>query len=329
MQPAVPLGIEEEVFIVEGDRPSPHSLYYLARLLWRNPRYYYTHSASNFARGRDVRQGIMGGVEVATMPAPSPDAVVSDLEARRRELAAVCPAPIVPTGHLFDVDQPTNTCGLHVHVGPVPNPRRTYRNLVYFLPLLALMTANSPFAGGRQRGLSYRMLRSFAIGPLRSDWTYRFQDLILSRRLGTIEIRVFDPFPDLERLRWLLHCVTAVAALERELPGDLDAYNRLREAVAREGYGARLRRLYRELSALVPVPEDLFAHPPALHVIRLRALHGSRATYAALDSAYRGGPMVPRPLPPRALNPAKVAAGLIGYYLVKAPYVVAKAAREW
>ncbi len=334
------MGIEEEVFITEPRRPSLNSLYYLARLLWRDPVFYYTHSASNFARGRDARSCLMGGVEIATRPAAGPAAAVRDLTRRRRELALAADGLLVPVGHLFDLEAPTNTCGLHVHLGGLPYPRRSYAALVRYLPVLAAATVNSPLAGGRDVGVSYRMQRSFAIGPLRSDWAYRFQDIIYSRRLGTIEIRVFDPFWDLERLRWLLGACLAVAQLERPVALDLDRYNRLREVVAREGYGGPLRRLYRELAAFYPLPEELLLRPPAEETRRLHRQRGVEGAYLALDRAYRfgkpptlteeGGPGR-RPLSVGALlgAPARLAAGLVGYLLPKAPYVALKAWREW
>ncbi|MGB9620213.1 MAG: hypothetical protein ACPL7K_07360, partial [Armatimonadota bacterium] len=89
-------GIEEEVFITEPERPTIRSLYYLARLLARNPLFYYTHSAHNFTRGRDVRVGIMSGVEISTAIHEDPDAVVDDLARRRADLAAVTSGLIVP-----------------------------------------------------------------------------------------------------------------------------------------------------------------------------------------------------------------------------------------
>ncbi len=333
------LGLEEEVFITEPRRPSLNSLYYLARLLWRDPAFYYAHSASNFARGRDVRSCLMGGVEIATRPAPLPAGAVRDLARRRRDLAAAADGLLVPVGHLFDLEAPTNTCGLHVHLGGLPHPRRSYAALVRYLPVLAAAAVNSPLAGGRDVGVSYRMQRSFAIGPLRSDWTYRFQDLIYSRRLGTIEIRVFDPFWDLERLRWLLGACVAVALLERPVAADIDHYNRLREVVAREGYGGPLRRLYRELAAFYPFPEELLLHPPAEETRRLHRQRGVEGTYAVLDRAYRYGEAPPlaargggRPARPAGgwlVTPVRLAGGVVGYLLPKAPYVAFKAWREW
>lgn len=334
MKKPIYLGLEEEVFITDPDRPSLQSLYYLARLLWRNPRYYYTRSASNFARGRDIGQGLMGGVEIATLPCPDPDLLVDELAARRRELAGVTQGLIVPVGHLFETETPSNTCGLHVHVGPVDNPRRLHTNLLHFLPLLAALSVHAPFAGGAWQGVSYRMQRSFAIGPVRDDWEYRFQDLIHAKRVGTIEIRAFDPFPDLERLRWLLKAIAAIAAIEEDLPADPVTYNQLRMRVTREGYIPALRPLYRELAALCPLPETLLLEPPAASTAALRSALGTVGAYAALDRAYRRGiaPEAKAAGPaqlPAGPHPAKVVAGVLGYYLVKAPYVLLKARQEW
>lgn len=72
------MGLEEEVFITEPTLPSLGALWHLARLLWSNPSYYYAHSASNFARGRDLRQSIMSGVEISTGIHSGPDDLVKE-----------------------------------------------------------------------------------------------------------------------------------------------------------------------------------------------------------------------------------------------------------
>ncbi len=331
MTQEITLGVEEEVFITEPDSPSLQSLYYLARLLWMDPRHYYTHSASNFARGRDIGKGLMSGVEIATSPHTSPESVVDELARRRTDLASVSAGLIVPLGHLLDRQTPSSTCGLHVHVGGMIDLDLTYRNIVHFLPLLVCTTLNSPVAGDWKAGLSYRLLNSFALGPLREDREYRFQDVIISKRLGTIEIRAFDPFWDLRRLRYLLHCIKAIANLKTRFPGDIGVYNSLRAAVACGGYSAtkEIRGLYNQLSSFCPVPEDLFLHPPAQEVRRLHDRSGTIVTYAALDGAYRTGILAEKHPPRTRLNPAKVVAGIVGYYLVKAPYILMKARQEW
>jgi len=255
----VTLGLEEEVFITAPTRPTLDALYALAKLLWRNPRCYYKHTASNFARGRDARQCLMSSVEIATRPHAAIDALLGELRTHRAALADVAgDAYLVPVGHLFDLDAPTNTAGLHIHIG-APAERRhiVYANLAHFLPLLILLSASSPYAGGRYFGQSYRVASSFAIGTLRDDPYYRFQDLILSRRLGTIEIRACDPIWDLERLRVLLEAVRAIAQLPTAHPIDRARYAALRHQAACIGYTPDLQALHRELSKVYAIPEAL------------------------------------------------------------------------
>ncbi|QGP92318.1 Glutamate--cysteine ligase [Neomoorella glycerini] len=322
-------GLEEEVFITEPGRPTLQSLYYLARLLWRDPADYYTHTACNFTRGKDLRFGLMSGIEISTGAfAEIPD-LLADLERRRRELAAVCSGLIVPVGHLFDQEEPTNICGMHVHISGFPDRDRAYRNLVYFLPLLALLVINSPVAGNRCYGQSYRWAEAFAIGPLKEDRRYRFQDLIESKRLGTLEIRVFDPVWDLARIRILLECIQAILLADADYPGDIKVYNGLRLKVAREGYIEELRPVYRDLTRLLPLPEDLFRRTPADTVKEIWLREGTLATYAALDNAYRNGVLKPRPLPPAKVSWPLMLAGFCGYYLPRMPYNIKKVWSEW
>jgi len=201
----------------------------------------------------------MSSVEIATRPHADIDALLEELRTHRAALAdAAGDAYIVPVGHLFDLDAPTNTAGLHIHIG-VPAKRRqtVYANLAHFLPLLILLSASSPFAGGRYFGQSYRVAASFAIGALRDDPYYRFQDLILSRRLGTIEIRACDPVWDLARLRVLLEAVRAIAQLPTARPIDRARYAALRHQAACVGYTPDLQALHRELSAVYAIPEAL------------------------------------------------------------------------
>lgn len=330
--------IEEEVFVTEPRRPSLQSLYYLARLLWQNPGYYYAHSASNFARGEDLRQGLMSGIEISTQPHATIDAVLADLAQRRRELAAVCGGFLVPLGHLFDYEAPTNTCGMHIHIGPVADVERVYANLAHFLPLLAALTVNAPIVRGKPWGASFRLARSYAIGPLRSDPLYRFQDMILSRRLGTIELRLFDPVWELERIRVLLQCIEAIVQDPKWRRLDRARYRRLRAAVAARGYHGRLRPLWRELNRLIPVDEGWFQESPARLCRALWERLGVVGTYAALDHFYRhgagpGADALPTaasyPASGRLVRASRAALGVAGYYMIKLPYNLRKFFAEW
>ncbi|MFN4032674.1 MAG: glutamate-cysteine ligase family protein [Fimbriimonadales bacterium] len=324
-------GIEEEIFITEPTRPALSALYVMAKLLWRNPRDYYKRSATNFARGKDARQCLMSSVEIATRPHRDSESLMLDLLARRRDLAqAAGQAYLVPVGHLFDIESPTNTGGLHLHIGVAPERRASvYANLAHFLPLLMLLSASSPYAGGRYFGQSYRMAHSFAIGALRDDPYYRFQDLIISRRLGTIEIRAFDPIWDTERLRWLLRAVNAIVALSDARPLDFARYALLREQAACAGYTPELRRLYAELREIVDLPEVLLQRTLSDELADCTAREGLLPTYARLNRAYRTGrwaPTAPHPVKPSA---GRALLGLAGYYLPKLPYIAYKAWAEW
>ena len=123
-------GIEEEVFITEPERPTFRSFYYLARLLASNPGFYYTHSAHNFARGKDLKQGLMSGVEISTRVFEDIELLADDLQKRRADLSAVTSGLIVPVGHLLDYETPTNTCAVHFHIGGVEDKARLYGNIM-------------------------------------------------------------------------------------------------------------------------------------------------------------------------------------------------------
>lgn len=320
-------GIEEEVFLTYPVRPALDALWPLARLLWEDPRYYYTRSASNFARGADLRRAVMSGVELSTPPRRGAEAAVAALLEQRRRLAAVADAYIVPMGSLMGLEARTNTCGLHVHIGGVDDLAAAYAAVAHFLPLFACAFLNAPYEEGGRPRPSFRFARSYAIGPLREDPRFRFQDLILPYRLPTVEIRCFDPVWDTERLALVLKAVSAVLGSGRRWPLDRDRYNRLRAAVAAEGYGTHVRPLFLELSEIVTLPEALFAAPPADAVRRWAAEGGVEAAYRRIDAAYRGAPAGDaRPAPrPRAW---RAAAGFFGYYVPRLPYTVWKALVE-
>jgi len=328
-------GIEEEIFIVEPEKPTLRSLYYLARLLWKDPRFYYFHTASNFARGRDIKQGLMSGIEISTSMHQDVDSLIEDLASRRKDLMDMCQGLIIPLGHLINYEAPTNTCALQIHIGSVEDQQRVYKNLVHFLPLLILLTVNSPYARGKYFGQSFRIAKSFAIGCLRSDWEYRFQDIILAKRLGTIEIRVFDPIWDLGRIRTLVRVIKAIVDSERNFDFDITRYNELRFQIAVHGYDGSLDEIFDELVELHHVPKELFLNTPSDQVKSYFERNGLLRTYSALDNAYRTGIFESKSLPemehgePSWESPLKICAGFLGYYIPKLPYCLWKVWREW
>ncbi len=322
-------GIEEEVFVCEPEAPSLASLYYLSKLTWSDPGRHYARTASNFARGEDLPQGLMSCVEVSTGVHDEVDGLLGDLEQRRQELASAIGADglVVPLGHLLQYDAPTNTAALQMHVG-APDRELAYNNLAYFLPLLAILTADSPAVAGERFGQSCRMARGFAVGPLRVDPTERFQDLIVSKRLGTVEVRVLDPVWDLARVRTLAGAVAAIAEHGGRLPFDRDAYNSLRGRVAREGYIDELRPLHAQLSQLCDLPEGLLEHTAADEVWNHFDAHGLVPTYSALDNGWRNGVFEARDVPPMRASAVRSALGFAAYYVPKFPYVTWKYLKE-
>lgn len=344
-------GLEEEVFILEPDRPTGRSLYYLARLLWNNPGWYYTHSASNFTRGRDMRYGIVSGVELSTGRHDSITALLQDLADRRRDLATVCEGLVCPIGNLPTRAQPSDTCGLHIHVSSIDR-EAAYLRLCRYLPVYALALAHAPYAGGRRFGQSYRWANSFAIGPLREDPTYRFQDMIFSRRLGTLEIRVFDPSPDLSHIRNVLHSLAELLSLGRgHVPADAmdpavlrSEYNYQRERLARlraddlpggaaDGvfgtHGTDLAGLVAELHELAGFEAAWVQSTPADGTAARLRESGLVPAYQELDDGYRRSAHAPPWNGKRMPLVLAATAGVLGYYLPRMPYTVWKAWKEW
>jgi len=322
-------GIEEEVFITEPERPTLRSLYYLAKLLARNPLFYYTHSAHNFTRGKDLKQGLMSGVEISTAIYEDPDAVVDDLARRRADLYAVSSGLIVPVGHLLDIDTPTNTSAIHVHISGIADKRRVYGNLIHFLPVLPLFTINSPMVAGRYFGQSYRMSSSFAIGPIKEDWTVRFQDVILSKRLKTVELRACDPCWDLQRARYLVRAVAAIANLDESLDPNIQTYNALRDEICRRGLLDETAHLVDELRSLVDFPPEILTRTASDELRDAYDTGGLVAAYSALDNGYRNGICEPREVP--KTRKSHVAAGILGfagYFVPRLPFYAFKGLRE-
>ena len=322
-------GIEEEVFITEPERPTLRSLYYLAKLLARNPGFYYTHSAHNFARGKDLKQGMMSGVEISTGMHEDVDELLTDLQRRREDLARVASGLIVPVGHLLNYDTPTNTCALHVHVSGVADKQRVYRNLIHFLPVLPLFTINSPMVAGQYFGQSYRMAKSWAIGPIREDPIVRFQDVILSKRLGTVELRACDACWGMERIRLLMKAVEAIAELDEDLDPNIERYNALRDGIARNGLIEETVPIAEELASLAGFSIDALTRTASDELWEAYQSSGLVGAYSALDNAYRDGVFESRPVEQK--QGSDIAAGIVGfaaYFVPRLPYYALKGILE-
>ena len=288
--PAVTLGLEEEVFVLYGDpgrgyRASTASFTGLARLLWTDWKLNVGGTASNFRRGPAARRELMSSVEVSTPVHAHPDTLLMSALGRRRELSRALPTGLmVPLGLLPGSDS-FHTAGLHVHVGVPPSLLETvYGNLARYLPVLTHASASSPWWNGQPSGPLSRPAHSFALGPLTADPLGRFQDLIVTRRLGTIELRVLDPVWEPERLHAVLSAVYALALLPERLPWSRATYNRLRESYIL-GLTPEILALAGELQAISGFDPGWLTHTVSARVLESWQTHGEPATLATLDGA--------------------------------------------
>jgi carboxylate-amine ligase len=140
----------------------------------------------------------------------------------------------------------TPPCGLHVHVGmPDPETAVAVANAMrHHLPLLAALTANSPFRDGADTGLAsaraaavrsyprFELPRAFrdyedfvrvadqliaAAGA--PDYTYIWWDVRPHPNLGTVEVRGMDIQPTPEANAAIAALIQALAAKEIDRPG--------------------------------------------------------------------------------------------------------------
>ena len=177
----------------------------------------------------------------------------------------------------------TPPCALHVHVG-VPDPETAVavaNAMRHHLPLLAALTANSPFKEGADSGLAsaraaavrsyprFELPRAFrdyedflriadqvvaAAGV--EDYTYIWWDVRPHPNLGTVEVRGMDVQPRAEENAAIAALIQALAAKEIDRPG---APGLAREAIEEsyfqaERYGLEARLMVDEGTA-APAPE--------------------------------------------------------------------------
>jgi len=172
----------------------------------------------------------------------------------------------------------TPPCALHVHVG-MPDPETAVavaNSMRHHLPLLAALTANSPFRDGADTGLAsaraaavrsyprFELPRAFrdyedflrvadqliaAAGV--DDYTYIWWDVRPHPNLGTVEVRGMDVQPRPEANAAIAALIQALAAKEIDRPA---APGLAREAIEEsffqaERYGLEARLMIDESSA--------------------------------------------------------------------------------
>jgi glutamate---cysteine ligase / carboxylate-amine ligase len=253
VQPALALGIEEELLLVDED----HAL---------------LDHDTRALDSLDVGPGTVEGELFRSMvEAQSPicattrEAVTALREARRRVLRSVHlmgvglhpsaepgQSEVQRTPRFAKIEHSlqgilrTPICGQHIHVG-MPDEEtavRVYNGIRTHVPLLNALAANSAFWGGQDSGLastrtvvfrSYpraamapeftdyehflEVTRQVCVAAGLDDYTHIWWDVRIHPALGTIEVRAADAQFDLRRtaaLAALVHCLARIEA-EREL----------------------------------------------------------------------------------------------------------------
>jgi carboxylate-amine ligase len=172
----------------------------------------------------------------------------------------------------------TPPCALHVHVGmPDPETAVAVANAMrHHLPLLAALTANSPFRDGADTGLAsaraaavrsyprFELPRAFRdyedfrrvadqliVAAGAPDYTYIWWDVRPHPNLGTVEVRGMDVQPRPEQNAAVAALIQALAAKEIDRPG---APGLTREAIEEsyfqaERYGLEARLMVDESTA--------------------------------------------------------------------------------
>lgn len=326
----VKLGIEEEVFVVDDGVINLDGLFTLACLLAKNPFYYYFRTASNLARGSDLKNSLLASVEISTSPHTEINSLIEELEKLRTDFSRVCPGTIVACGMLPHLKMsPSIVSALQIHVSGVKDKLAAYETFLYFAPALLLITANSPAIEGKYIGLSARILLNPFIGVPDKDPLKRFSDVIISRRLGTVELRLFDPCPDISRVRLLAETIARIAEqvekgrLKREFKKE--RYIVLRERAAESGVEDKeVFKLAKELAEVTGIDVSVIESPPALKTWELFSKEGQGA-YKKMDEEYRRGHKYSLTYFPYFV---RAGIGIFGYYLPRLPYTTYKFLKE-
>lgn len=280
------IGVEEELLLVDADCGLiAEAEGVLERV---NPDYRGSISTEIFATQIELKTGVCLDVAQA----------VRELTAVRREVAGAGArlmgsglypgesgeAALVEKARYESVKEDlasllsTPPCALHVHVG-VPDPETAIavaNALRHHLPLLAALTANSPFRDGEDTGLAsaraaavrayprFELPRAFrdyedflrvadqliaAAGV--NDYTYIWWDVRPHPKLGTVEVRGMDVQPRPEANAAIAALIQALAAKEIDRPG---APGLTREAIEEsyfqaERYGLEARLMVDESTA--------------------------------------------------------------------------------
>ena len=278
--PPLSLGVEEELLLVDSElAPAPQAEAVLEAIPAAAAG---RVSTEIFSEQIEVKTGVCLGVEEALAQLREARGLVAgagfDLlgsglhpAASGRVRLLSKPRYQVVKEDLGEIILSTPPCGLHVHVG-ITDPEAAVRIANAFrryLPVLTVLSANSPFRGGEDSGHAsarttvvrayprFQVPRAFrdyedfcrvadeliaAAGV--DDYTYIWWDVRPHPKLGTVEVRAVDVQADAATSAALAALIQAIAAHELESPSDEGpSHEALEESyfqAASHGMGARI-----------------------------------------------------------------------------------------
>jgi len=192
------IGIEEEFFLVDNESLFPVSFTpKLILKLIRKTGSYLLKSSMESPLSRQLFKAGFPIIEVKTSPHRDVDCLLEEVKHHRKILSDLVEEEhllIVPSGlhpaYSPEKDSRLLCCAIHVHISEYPLEKAFFA-LAGHIPELLALTANSPFLNGKVCGKSMRTLYSYAIG-FPSYFYKRASDVIINRKLRTVELRVCD-----------------------------------------------------------------------------------------------------------------------------------------
>lgn len=192
------IGIEEEFFIIDEESLFPVSCApkLILKLLGKNS-YYLTKSTMESPVDKELFKTGFPIIELKTAPHSDVDCLMDEIrhhrgtlkDAAREEHLSMVPSGLHPV-HDPKKDSRLLCCAIHVHISGYPL-KKAFFALLQHIPELIALTANSPFLNEKTCGKAMRTIYSYAIG-VPTDFYKRAGDVIINRKLQTVELRVCD-----------------------------------------------------------------------------------------------------------------------------------------
>lgn len=239
------IGVEEEFIVID-----PDTLYYTPgaprianSLIYHDGCFAKKISVelSNVKRGiRNLSKGFCI-IEIKTNPSDDLDCIKDELAFLRSSLVQAAidnDLWLLPTGlhPMFSSSNmiPDNCASLHVHLD---YSKETYYNLLYKIPFLISVTANSPFISGKKEAMSNRCLVSPHMS-IPCNMFKRNSDIIFNKRLNTVEVRALDTQITLQDTMSIVTLIKTISEFNDVKHEAKSSYLHMREKAIFEGKGS-------------------------------------------------------------------------------------------